>query len=187
MCCNGTCVNTDNDPQNCAGCGKICSGSTPYCDGMGCKPAPCMPACMAGQICCKDEGPVSGGPVCYTPTSQVPTCPQGCAPLCQSDRNIKHDITGVSGRDVVETLASVPMSTWSYDGERTRHMGPMAQDFHAAFGVGNTERAYDPIDAHGVAFAGIQGLYEMMQEQNARIDRLEKDNQALRAQCTGRK
>ena len=77
------------------------------------------------------------------------------------------------------------MSTWSYDGEQTRHMGPMAQDFHGAFGLGNTERAYDPIDAHGVAFAGIQGLYEMVQEQNARLDKLEKENADLKRRCGG--
>ncbi len=184
MCCNAKCVNTDNDPQNCGGCGLICSGTTPYCDGV-CKVSPCMPRCMQGQICCKDEGPVSTGAMCFTPTVQEPTCPQGCAPLCQSDRNIKHDITAVSGKDVVETLARIPMSTWSYDGEQTRHMGPMAQDFHGAFGLGNTERAYDPIDAHGVAFAGIQGLYEMVQEQNARLDKLEKENADLKRRCGG--
>jgi hypothetical protein len=62
-------------------------------------------------------------------------------------------------------------------------MGPMAQDFRSAFGLGDTDRAYDPVDAHGVAFAAIQGLYEELEEQKARIERLERDNASLRANC----
>ena len=75
------------------------------------------------------------------------------------------------------------MSTWSYttDDPSVRHLGPMAQDFHAAFGLGSTDRAYDPIDAHGVAFASIQALYDMVKAQDARIERLERDNAQLRA------
>jgi hypothetical protein len=106
-----------------------------------------------------------------------------------SDRTLKRDIEPVDERAVLATLAGVPMSTWSYtsDDPSVRHLGPMAQDFHAAFGLGNTDHAYDPIDAHGVAFAAIQALYEQVQEQNARIERLEQENgelrQDLRATC----
>ena len=114
-----------------------------------------------------------------------PTCPQGCAPQCKSDRNIKRDITPVDDRAVLETLATIPVSTWAYNADpKTRHMGPMAQDFHGAFGLGNSDKSYDPIDAHGVAFASIQGLYEIVQEQNARIERLEKQNQELLDRCS---
>ncbi len=203
LCCSGACINPDNDPQNCGDCGVQCTGATPYCDGS-CKPLPCgldaatcsnageccgLQCCNAGDICCKDEGPVGGNPTCYTPTPAQPTCPQGCAPQCVSDRNLKQEITPIDGREVLERLASVPMSTWSYksDDPSVRHLGPMAQDFHAAFGLGNTDRAYDPIDAHGVAFAAIQGLYQMVQEQNARIEHLEQENTALRnGVCSGR-
>jgi hypothetical protein len=86
---------------------------------------------------------------------------------------------------VLDTVARVPVSTWSYksDGAEPRHMGPMAQDFYAAFGLGATDRAYDPIDAHGVAFAAIQGLYARLREQDERIDRLERANEELRKTC----
>jgi hypothetical protein len=56
----------------------------------------------------------------------------------------------------------------------------MAQDFYAAFRLGGTDRAYDPIDAHGVAFASIQALYDMTREQEARIEKLERENERLR-------
>jgi hypothetical protein len=195
LCC-GTCVNPDNDPHNCGGCGIQCAGSTPYCDGT-CKPAPCAQAkscmppssccdtmcCGTGQLCCKNEGPIGGPPSCVMPDPQTNTCPVGCAPLCKSDKDSKRDVVPVDGRQVLASLVQVPMSTWSYktDDAEVRHLGPMAQDFHAAFGLGDTDRAYDPIDAHGVAFAAIQGLYTMIEEQNARIERLEEENARLRA------
>jgi hypothetical protein len=107
----------------------------------------------------------------------------GCAPACVSDRNLKRDVEPVDSRAVLRGVAQMPIATWSYsaDERAVRHMGPMAQDFHAAFGLGNTDRAYDPIDAHGVAFAAIQGLYEQLQQQEARIEALERENADLRA------
>jgi hypothetical protein len=59
-------------------------------------------------------------------------------------------------------------------------MGPIAQDFYAAFGLGHSDRSYDAIDAHGVALAAIQALDKRLEEQAARIDRLERENRALR-------
>jgi hypothetical protein len=100
-----------------------------------------------------------------------------------SDRNIKRDIEPVDSRAVLEGVARLPVATWSYqaDDPSVRHMGPMAQDFRAAFGLGDTDRAYYAIDAHGVAFASIQALYQQVQEQNARLERLEKENADLRS------
>jgi hypothetical protein len=139
---------------------------------------------MAGQLCCESAGPVASlYPVCLTPTAAQPTCPAGCAPLCKSDRNAKRDIEPVDEQEVLETVAELPVSTWSYksDDPAVRHLGPMAQDFHAAFGLGDTDRAYNAIDAHGVALAAIKALYERSQAQDARIERLEMENRDLRA------
>lgn len=75
----------------------------------------------------------------------------------------------------------MPVSTWSYrsDDPSVRHLGPMAQDFHAAFGLGSTDRAYDPIDAHGVELAAIKALYERIQTMQAKLEQLERENQEL--------
>jgi hypothetical protein len=100
-----------------------------------------------------------------------------------SDRNLKRDIEPVDPRAVLAAVAEMPVSTWSYksDDPSVRHMGPMAQDLYAAFGLGGTDKAYSPVDAHGLAFAAIQGLYERLEEQDARIEKLERENAALRA------
>ncbi len=59
-----------------------------------------------------------------------------------------------SRMQVLETLVDkVPISRWSYEGDTVRHMGPMAQDFFDAFGLGGDRRLISSIDADGVAIA----------------------------------
>ena len=119
------------------------------------------------------------GPVdvieCFTPTTTQPTCPAGCT-QCVSDRNLKHDVVPVDPGAVLDGLARLPIATWSYksDDSAVRHMGAMAQDFHAEFGLGDTDKAYNPVDAHGVEMAAIQALYAKVLAQEARIERLER-------------
>jgi hypothetical protein len=185
-CCDGVCVNLTNDPDNCGVCGVRCTGATGYCDGH-CQSPPCAlsggcgtesccgsSCCAAGQLCCNEEGPVGSAPICFTPTSTQTTCPQGCAPLCVSDRDLKHAIVPADEQAVLEAVSQLPILTWSYrtDDARVRHLGPMAQDFRSAFGLGDTARAYDPIDAHGVELAAIKAL-------NARLRQLEAQNAQL--------
>jgi hypothetical protein len=102
--------------------------------------------------------------------------------MCVSDRNVKRDIKPVDPQTVLEGIARVPVATWSYkaDDPSVRHMGPMAQDFYGEFELGNTDKAYNSIDAHGVAFAAIQALYERLRQQDERIKKLEHENAQLR-------
>jgi len=101
-----------------------------------------------------------------------------------SDRNAKANITPVDPEEVLERLVTLPISTWNYKAQdpSIRHMGPMAQDFYAAFGLGEDDRYIDSIDADGVALAAIQALYARNQQQAARIAQLEAENAAQRAQ-----
>jgi hypothetical protein len=103
-----------------------------------------------------------------------------------SDRNLKRDIEPVDEEAVLEGVAAMPISRWSYksDDRSVRHLGPMAQDFHAAFGLGSTDRAYDPIDAHGVELAAIKALYERLQRDELLIERLERENRELQGRST---
>jgi hypothetical protein len=160
--------------------GRVCLSSN--CDaGTVCCGFSC---CASDQLCCPIGGPVPtiDRYYCLTPTASQPNCPPTCAPRCVSDRNVKRDIEPVDERVVLDRVSRMPLSTWSYQTEdpRVRHLGPMAQDFYAAFGLGDSDRTYDAIDAHGVAFAAIKALSEQVQEQNARIERLERENGDLR-------
>jgi hypothetical protein len=104
-----------------------------------------------------------------------------------SDRNLKDNFTPVDGQEVLARLADVPISTWNLKSQDAsiRHMGPMAQDFSAAFGLGESDTAISTVDADGVALAAIQGLYSLSQEQDARIQALEEENGSLQQRLDG--
>jgi hypothetical protein len=95
-----------------------------------------------------------------------------------SDRNAKTSILPVDGRQVLDVLMSVPISTWRYKGQSSavQHIGPMAQDFYAAFGMGEDAHYIGTVDADGVALASIQGLYQVVQEKDAQIVALKQQN-----------
>jgi hypothetical protein len=95
---------------------------------------------------------------------------------------LKRDIVPVEPESVLESVSRLPIATWSYktDGPEVRHLGPMAQDFRAAFGLGDSDKSYYSVDAHGVALASIQALYDIAKEQSRRIEQLEHENGDLR-------
>ncbi len=74
---------------------------------------------------------------------------------------------------VLERLRMVPVYYWSYRGRlKVRHIGAMAQDFYARFGVGDNPKRIYTVDALGVLFASIQALAELLDAQARRIDSL---------------
>src|SRR5436190_4363388 len=97
-----------------------------------------------------------------------------------SDRNLKENFAPVSPREVLEKVAGLPISRWNFKGDSaTPHVGPMAQDFHAAFSLGTDERHIATVDADGIALAAIQGLNQKLETQlkakDARLDALENE------------
>jgi hypothetical protein len=78
----------------------------------------------------------------------------------------------VDAQSVLEILSRLSVSTWSYisEGGDVRHMGPMAQDFAAAFGLGDSDTSIAMIDLHGVSLAGIQALYAQNQSLQEQVD-----------------
>jgi hypothetical protein len=91
-----------------------------------------------------------------------------------SDRNLKENFAPVDPRAVLNKVAALPITTWNFKGEDDRHLGPMAQDFYAAFGVGPDDRHITTVDEGGVALAAIQALNQKVEEKDARIAELEK-------------
>jgi hypothetical protein len=81
-----------------------------------------------------------------------------------SDRNLKTDVARIDDAAVLDKVAALPISRWSYKSERgVRHVGPMAQDFYAAFGVGEDDKHITSIDEDGVALAAIKALHMLTQ------------------------
>ena len=85
-----------------------------------------------------------------------------------SDRNAKENFTPVDPQSVLAKVAALPLATWNYKAQPAaiRHLGPTAQDFKAAFGLGATDRGITGVDADGVALAAIQGLNQKVEAQN---------------------
>ena len=101
-----------------------------------------------------------------------------------SDRNAKEHFEAIDPQRVLAAVARLPIERWSYMGEPVRHLGPMAQDFAAAFGLGVDDRHIFTLDAAGVALAAIQGLHALAQAQQARLATLERELTALRGETT---
>jgi hypothetical protein len=104
-----------------------------------------------------------------------------------SDHNAKENLNAVDSQDVLEKVVGLPVSEWNFktDEDGIRHIGPMAQDFREAFGLGRDERHISSMDTAGVALAAIQGLNEKLQaeiaDKDARIGRLEAELAEIKA------
>ncbi len=94
-----------------------------------------------------------------------------------SDREQKTDLAPADLEDVLERLARVPVESWTYKSQDPagRHIGPMAQDFAAAFGLGDSDRRIQTVDAQGVAFAAIQALRLRLESRDQELRQLREE------------
>ena len=98
-----------------------------------------------------------------------------------SDRDAKTAITDVNSDAILDRVSSLPIKNWSYkDDPATRHIGPMAQDFHAAFGTGPNETSLATMDVGGVAIASIQALALKNRQLEAEVAELKTALDSLR-------
>ncbi len=91
-----------------------------------------------------------------------------------SDRNEKDEVMSIDPAAVLQHVVAMPLSTWHYktQNRQYRHLGPMAQDFYAAFHLGETDKGIDTVDADGVALAAIQALNAKLEQQAQQIAQL---------------
>ncbi len=103
-----------------------------------------------------------------------------------SAKDLKENYTHVDSVHILEQVVELPIERWNYrhQDDSVKHIGPYAEDFHAAFGLhGESNRTISSQDLDGVALAAIQGLNQkLMQEladvraeKQAEIDRLKKE------------
>ena len=100
-----------------------------------------------------------------------------------SDKNLKENFTKVNGEELLEKIEDLPITEWNYknEGESVKHIGPTAQDFQSAFGVGSDDKSISTVDPSGIALAAIkelikqnQDLMKANEELNKRVKALEK-------------
>ena len=106
-----------------------------------------------------------------------------------SDRNVKTAFEPVNARQILEKVVALSVTTWAYTNAPTdRHVGPVAQDFHAAFGVGTDDKHIATVDADGVALAAIQGLNQKVDSESAKLreelNRRDAENAELKSRLT---
>lgn len=115
------------------------------------------------------------------PTAGVVLDPGGGSWSSLSNREAKTNFQPIDGTEVLAKLSEIPIENWSYKSQDAsiRHIGPMAQDLHAAFGVGESEEYISNVDADGISFAAIQALHKLVTAQQAQIEGIEARLDAL--------
>lgn len=105
---------------------------------------------------------------------------------CTSDSKQKTALTRMDGEAVLARLADMPVYRWMAkdDARKTPHAGPTAQDFMAAFGLGDNDRMIGFADAQGVLFSAVQGLNAKLESvvtlKDAEIAALKREMAELR-------
>jgi hypothetical protein len=88
-----------------------------------------------------------------------------------SDRNVKENFADIKPSEVLAKVALLPITSWNYKADiASRHLGPMAQDFYAAFGIGPDDKHITVVDESGVALAAIQGLNQKLADELQKRD-----------------
>lgn len=90
-----------------------------------------------------------------------------------SSRDVKDNIADVDPNTVLTKLDGLPIAEWNYIGDSgNRHIGPMAEDFHASFGLGSDAEHIAPKDIAGVALAAAKALRAENQSLRQQIEEL---------------
>ncbi len=106
-----------------------------------------------------------------------------------SDVRLKENFEDIDGESILNKIATFHLTSWNYktqDPHTFRHYGPMAQDFHAAFGqdsygtIGN-DTTINQSDFLGVNFMAVQALEKRTATLNVKMQELSAMNQELAA------
>jgi hypothetical protein len=91
---------------------------------------------------------------------------------CTSDRDAKENFIAANGEEILAKLVAMPLYSWNYKGADAalRMLGPTAQDFDAAFGLGHADKTIASGNLDGVALAAIQGLNAKLEAERATKD-----------------
>lgn len=121
----------------------------------------------------------SGGTIFYSNsslTSGVSLAPGGGSWSSISDRNKKENFKEEDGEQALRKIAGMSISSWNYKSQHPsiRHLGPTAQDFYAAFHLGESDTKITTADIDGINMLAIQALEKRTTELKTKIEELEK-------------
>lgn len=101
-----------------------------------------------------------------------------------SDRNRKENVEPVDVESILQKVTAIPISRWNYKSQPAtqQHIGPMAQDFHAAFRLDgpDNDTTINTVDIDGVNMAAIQALEKRTAELKAENESLKDQLQAAK-------
>lgn len=94
------------------------------------------------------------------------------SPSSPSSRSFKNADGSIDAIALLAAVEALPVETWHYKEETglgtQPHIGPYAEDFRAAFGVGDGV-TINPADAIGVCLAAIQALSQKIESLEAQL------------------
>jgi hypothetical protein len=102
------------------------------------------------------------------------------AHLTASDRNLKENFVALEGGQVLAKITALPVTEWSFKGDPVRHIGPTAQDFKTAFGLGPDDTHIATLDLASVAVVGVKALHKMIEAREATITQQQAEIAELR-------
>jgi hypothetical protein len=119
----------------------------------------------------------SGGTRIFTnaaTTLGAQLAPNATAWSTLSDSTKKIRYGRLDTKEILEKLSRIPLERWSYkdDPNHVNHAGPMAQDFYAAFGLGESDTTISTLDPDGIALAAIQELTKRNEKLEAEVAEL---------------
>jgi hypothetical protein len=99
---------------------------------------------------------------------------------CTSDRDAKENFIPADGKDILQRLVAMPLFSWNFKGAdpTIRSLGPTAQDFYEAFGLGRNDKSIANVNLEGVALAAVQGLNAKVNEQSTLLHRQQAEQAA---------
>jgi hypothetical protein len=126
---------------------------------------------------------VSGTLADGTPRAGVVLTPGASSWSVLSDRSAKENFRNEDGEVVLDAIASMPIQSWNYKAQNAtiRHIGPTAQDFYAAFELGEDELRINTIDIDGVNLLAIQALERRTRDLQEQLEAKDQEIEELRA------
>jgi hypothetical protein len=122
------------------------------------------------------------------PTVVIFGSSRATAHLTTSTRSAKQGFQPIDNQEILSKVASLPITRWSFikDPNSDLHIGPVAEDFRAAFNLGMDDKTIATVDADGIALASIQALHSQLQVKDEQISDLLRRVEQLEALLSSR-